>query len=346
MPFNGAGVYAPPGADYPVVTLTTIESAKYNDLVADLATALTLCITKDGQQVTTARVPFASGIQTDTVTEFSSSAGVTLDSVLLKDGRVDTTQGADIASAGTLVLESATGNLVDVTGTTTITAITLSQGHQRLVRFTGALTLTHGASLVLPGAVNITTAAGDFALFEGYAAGVVRCAAYITAASSPLGTTGTATHKGPLDLSAAAAGQILFPAAQNASAGANTLDDYEEGTWTPTVGGTATYNLRAGLYTKVGRMVAVQMTLAINAIGSGSATVAGTLPFTATGTDRYAMAVGRWTNTVNNLTYLGVELVGTGLNMNGGLAATNTLGAGVNVMGSNTEIYGSGVFFV
>ena len=90
------------------------------------------------------------------------------------DPRVDI-HGADIASAGTVNLDTATGNLVDVTGTATITAVTLSDGRRCTVRFTGILTLTHGASLVLPGVANITTAAGDFAIFQGYAAGVVRC---------------------------------------------------------------------------------------------------------------------------------------------------------------------------
>lgn len=94
--------------------------------------------------------------------------------------------GADVASATTTNLETATGNLVDVTGTTAITAITLSDGHERTVRFTGALTLTNGASLVLPGGVNITTVAGDMAIFRGYAASVVRCVLY-----SPITVTGT-----------------------------------------------------------------------------------------------------------------------------------------------------------
>jgi hypothetical protein len=82
--------------------------------------------------------------------------------------------GANIASASTMNLETATGDVVDVTGGTTITAVTLSEGHQRLVRFTGSLLLTHGASLVLPAAANISTAAGDYALFIGYASSVVR----------------------------------------------------------------------------------------------------------------------------------------------------------------------------
>lgn len=90
-------------------------------------------------------------------------------------------RGADIASAATIDLDAATGNLVDVTGTTTVTAITLASGRERTVRFTGILTLTNGASLVLPGGANITTAAGDYAVLRGYAAGVVRCVAYTKA---------------------------------------------------------------------------------------------------------------------------------------------------------------------
>jgi hypothetical protein len=54
---------------------------------------------------------------------------------------------------------------------------------------------------------------------------------------------------------------ITFPATQSASTNANTLDDYEEGTWTPTIGvnnGTATtYTIGTAYYTKVGRLVNV-----------------------------------------------------------------------------------------
>jgi hypothetical protein len=58
-------------------------------------------------------------------------------------------------------------------------------------------------------------------------------------------------------------GQIAFPATQNASAGANVLDDYEEGTWTPVLTfGTpgnlsVSYSEQLGEYTKVGRLVTV-----------------------------------------------------------------------------------------
>jgi len=74
---------------------------------------------------------------------------------------------------------------------------------------------------------------------------------------------------------------ITFPATQSASTDANTLDDYEEGTWTPTLGGTATYSAQAGTYVKVGRLVYARGTLTVNSIGSGASlnAVSG-LPFT------------------------------------------------------------------
>jgi hypothetical protein len=77
---------------------------------------------------------------------------------------------------------------------------------------------------------------------------------------------------------------ITFPAAVNNSSNANTLDDYEEGTWTPVVsysGSTSgvTYNSRTGNYTKVGNTVLVQGEVSVNSKGTGSGTVQISLPF-------------------------------------------------------------------
>ncbi|MEH6435776.1 hypothetical protein [Massilia sp. DD77] len=82
-------------------------------------------------------------------------------------------KGADIASAATINLTTATGNLVHVTGTTGITAITIPVGAERELIFDGALTLTHSAALLLPGAANIATQAGDRATVRGDAAGAI-----------------------------------------------------------------------------------------------------------------------------------------------------------------------------
>jgi hypothetical protein len=100
-----------------------------------------------------------------------------------------------------------------------------------------------------------------------------------------LGTTTNNASGGILQLSSG----ITFPATQVASSDANTLDDYEEGTWTPTVNGynsapTITYTSQTGTYTKVGRQVTVsfKIVVATSIGGSGEILVAG-LPFTSGG---------------------------------------------------------------
>lgn len=77
---------------------------------------------------------------------------------------------------------------------------------------------------------------------------------------------------------------ITFPATQSASSNANTLDDYEEGTFTPvaTYSGTntPTYSGQLGRYTKIGRIVQIQILLSWNENGStGNLLITG-LPFT------------------------------------------------------------------
>ena len=90
------------------------------------------------------------------------------------------TIGANIASASTVDLSTATGDVITVTGTTTITGLgTVSAGMRFWLVFSGALTLTHnGTSLILPGAANITTVAGDVACFESLGSGNWRCLVY------------------------------------------------------------------------------------------------------------------------------------------------------------------------
>lgn len=85
-----------------------------------------------------------------------------------------------------------------------------------------------------------------------------------------------------------AGGQIAFPAAQAASAGANVLDDYEEGDWTPaytSTDGTFTYATQSGKYTKIGRVVFITFYIKLTSVGgtkTNSITVTG-LPFTGLG---------------------------------------------------------------
>lgn len=98
--------------------------------------------------------------------------------------------------------------------------------------------------------------------------------------TSPVLTTPSVT--GLLDISGATSGQVKFPATQNASSDANTLDDYEEGTWTPTDGSGAALSFSAvsAAYTKIGNMVWAYGTVTYPATGSGASAILASLPFT------------------------------------------------------------------
>lgn len=86
-------------------------------------------------------------------------------------------KGSDIASVSTITIPN-TGSYFVVTGTTTITGINDSwNGRAVLLKFSGALTLTNSASLVLFGS-NITTAAGDTLLIANESAGVWRAVSF------------------------------------------------------------------------------------------------------------------------------------------------------------------------
>lgn len=111
---------------------------------------------------------------------------------------INEAKGADIASAATTDIGSATGNYVKVTGTTTITALgTIQAGTRRIVEFTGILTLTHNAtSLILPTGANITTAAGDVATFVSLGSGNWKCVNYMRYDGTSLTATVTVNSIG------------------------------------------------------------------------------------------------------------------------------------------------------
>ncbi len=115
--------------------------------------------------------------------------------------------------------------------------------------------------------------------------------------SAPSGTAGTGVSLTQLmtfakDTSVALQGAsrssgtgISFPATQSASSDANTLDDYEEGTWTPTLvfsggAGSLSYSKREGTYTKIGRVVYLTMDVSFSkGTASGSLDTVTGIPF-------------------------------------------------------------------
>lgn len=119
-------------------------------------------------------------------------------------------------------------------------------------------------------------------------------------------------------------GGIAFPATAVAVADANTLDDYEEGTFTPTIqfGGAAvdvTYNATwtAGKYTKIGNVVFFSLTLTLTSKGSSAGAVTiHTLPFTSSSSKAApALSIRPTKITFANQMFAQVAVAGTSITL-------------------------------
>lgn len=143
---------------------------------------------------------------------------------------------------------------------------------------------------------------------------------------------------------------ITFPATQSASSDANTLDDYEEGTWTPTISYTSTdgdlsYLTQVGRYTKVGNIVTItgQVTFS-ETTASGSVRIA-SLPFTSVNLSNYRSASGVYFDGMAGITNAGYGRIQENSTLfvmtyadsggQSGLTATQT-GSGSNIQFSIT----------
>ena len=93
---------------------------------------------------------------------------------------------------------------------------------------------------------------------------------------------------------------IAFPATQSASSDANCLDDYEEGTWTPSLGGNTTYSIQQGSYTKVGRMVYLNFDISVTTLGTGSAVTFSGMPFASVAGTSNAGSIAYFTGTATS----------------------------------------------
>ena len=92
-----------------------------------------------------------------------------------------------------------------------------------------------------------------------------------------VGTTSATANGGVLQIS----NGITFPGTQSACSDPNTLDDYEEGTWTPTdaSGGGLTFAAASGKYTKVGRLITLAANITFPTTADGNGVKIGGLPF-------------------------------------------------------------------
>ena len=190
MAFNGSGTYNLPAGN-PVVTSTTISSSTTNTTNSDIATALTNCITRDGQSTPSANLPMnakkltglaagtsagdsvryeqvlllAGGTMTgaitfaagQTFTGYLPLAGGTMTGNLTLDAYTE--KVATLATSGTIALNPATGTTLSCAATGTVTFTDSLSSGQSI-----SLLLTNGSSYTINWATTTwVTAAGNTA---------------------------------------------------------------------------------------------------------------------------------------------------------------------------------------
>ena len=219
-----------------------------------------------------------------TVTEFTATASQTtftppsytvgfinvyLNGVLLGSADYTATNGTTVV----LATGASAGNLLTVESFLVSSVLNAIPNTAGSILLSGSVVT--GTLPVANGGTGVTTSTGT--------------GAGVHATSPTLTTPIVSTTMGVGGATPAASGSgITFPATQSASSDANTLDDYEEGTWTPSFGstsGSATYTNQAGTYTKVGRLVTAVFFVRINVSSSlvSDGNLNG-LPFTAANT--------------------------------------------------------------
>lgn len=325
------------------------------------------------------KVAYYTGVGTKALTDFSVF-GRTLVGKTTELQALDSLFGplANTASAATVDLGAAGSNYLNITGTVPITSFGIAtDGTVRFLRFNSAgLILTNTATISLPAAINITTTAADLAIFV-FSGTIWRCLSYVpydminpvgagTAAAPGIpfvsdpdtgifsgganifGISAGGTERARFDVTnglTLADGRITFPAIANLSTAANVLDDYEEGTFTPTVSGITTaglgtYTSQTGRYTKIGNLVQFVLNMSWTAhTGTGTMAI-DDLPFVAT-----AGFLRPVTILSQNLLYAN-QLIGY---MNGAvnriIMTTNTTGGFSNVaMDINATVYVNGQY--
>ena len=194
MSRNGSGGYSLPVNSWnPAVNGVSATAADWQSLINDVATAIQQSVSADGQTPITGNLAMGGNKLT------GLSAGVGTGQSLRFEQLFSQGTLTSIASAATTDIGAQLSNFLQITGTTTITSFGTNYNGPRFLIFSGALLLTHSATLVLQGAANITTAANDCAIAIPISGGW-QVVAYQRASGFPVVTTGFALSGANTDI--------------------------------------------------------------------------------------------------------------------------------------------------
>jgi len=156
MPRNGSGGFSLVSNSFnPAVNGVSATAADWQSLINDVAAAVQQSISADGQTPITGNLQMGGNKLTGLGAGAGTGQSLRFEQ-LFSQGTI-----ADIASAATLDIGAQLTSFLRVTGATGVTSFGTNYNGPRFLIFAGAVLLTHSATLVLPGAANITTAAND-----------------------------------------------------------------------------------------------------------------------------------------------------------------------------------------
>mgnify|MGYP001612653313 FL=1 len=242
----------------------------------------------------------------------------------------------------------------DAAGAPTFAAVALATDVSGDLPFANLVQASAASRLVGRGSA---AGAGDFEeITLGSGLSMSGTALSSTATGADLGAANTFTAAGNnFDEILAVDKGLQFPATQVANAGANVLDDYEEGTWPPVIGGVPSesgqaYSHQVGKYVKVGRMVTAEFSVALSTKGTitGELRLKG-LPFTTTNTGQNSagFTVSRWISMVTAYVHIGFTVLDndTACAIDGNTAAaTGQTALVTGDIGDSTRFIGTAAF--
>jgi hypothetical protein len=267
---------------------------------------------------------------TNTIDSFLTSKDASeLEAVILES------KSSDKASASTVDLSTADGNLVHITGGTTILGFgTVQAGARFVLVFDSILILTYNAtSLILPTSASITTAAGDTAFMISEGSGNWRCVAYQRADGTALvgggGGSGTVTTSG-----------TSLTGEMTKFSGATVITKATAGTDYVDVGSVVGNGQTMNTARMLGRTSASSGPIEEITVGSGLTLSGGTLTNTATPTPLgyfgQAFDYNNQTATTNNI---GVPIIFGTSDLSNGVTVVSNGTALTRITFANTGIY-------
>ena len=270
------------------------------------------------------------------------SGATTLTGYLIGNGTGAFTASATIpttALSGTVTNTQLTNSAITINGTSTSLGGSISVGTVTSVAATVPAFLSiAGSPITTSGTLAITLSGTALPVANG-GTGVTTSTGSVNnvLSTSPTLTTpiiSTTLGVGGTTPSASGSG-ISFPATQSASTDVNTLDDYEEGTWTPTGIG-VTFASASGKYVKIGKAVYISFNITWPVNSAGNQAGFSGFPFASDGTAyAYTKAKSTYTLTMNIASpgYAGTAS-GTLLYNNGDTAITDAAMSTLTLSGS------------